>query len=298
MTEPRRGIAPGAPPPRRPRRARHAVVGLLLILYGPPAAAEDVQPSASGRFYPVPRQALWDALVATLEPGGRFTTLAPDTGVLITRPVNVRSKALAGLGRFEVLPGFVAELVTWHAFVPTGVDPTRLYVGTVVRSRDPWSRDVRIAFQSGPPEAWLHARVEAALGVESTAIPRDPVARGNLVRELAGASDSRCAGIPGSIVRVDEGGVRAPVLIPESRLAPIYPELTGDRARPVQVVVEAVVDEAGAVSSVWIPRDAKHDPEVAVTARELVRMWRFHAAIADGCAVPVVFKVTVDSPPR
>lgn len=92
---------------------------------------------------------------------------------------------------------------------------------------------------------------------------------------------------PPSPVRL-HSGMQAPRKTVD--VAPTYP-VTARSARVQGVVIlEAVIDESGAVTSARVLRSIPMLDEAALTA---VRQWRFEPARLNGSAVPVVMTVTV-----
>jgi TonB family protein len=89
-------------------------------------------------------------------------------------------------------------------------------------------------------------------------------------------------------------GVTNPVLIPESRIAPRYPEI-GRKARVQGVVIlQAVILEDGTVSSVDVLKSPGAHFGFDQAAIDAVRQWRYRPGLKDGRPVRVYFTVTVD----
>lgn len=86
------------------------------------------------------------------------------------------------------------------------------------------------------------------------------------------------------------GDVKAPVVI--SRVEPFYP----DEARTARisgiVIVEAGIDETGAVKSVRILKNLPHG--LGEAAADAVRQWNFRPGTKDGKPIPVIFNLTVN----
>jgi len=103
---------------------------------------------------------------------------------------------------------------------------------------------------------------------------------------------------PPIIYRVGNG-VREPVEI--SRVQPTYPEIC--RAYPVQgmPILEAVIDELGAVASVrpLHPDPARPlCPQLEAACVKALSQWRYRPATLNGTPVPVYLTVTVSVHPR
>jgi protein TonB len=89
--------------------------------------------------------------------------------------------------------------------------------------------------------------------------------------------------------RVRVGGtVRAPAKV--THVSPIYPQVA--RAAHVEgtVILEAVIDESGAVDAVHVLRSV---PLLDAAAIDAVRRWRFTPTMLNGQPIPIVMTVTV-----
>jgi TonB family protein len=74
-------------------------------------------------------------------------------------------------------------------------------------------------------------------------------------------------------------------------VAPIYPEVAKDARVQGVVIIETVVDEAGAVKEAWI---LKSIPLLDEPALEAVRQWRYEPTLLNGVPRPVRMTVTVN----
>jgi protein TonB len=84
------------------------------------------------------------------------------------------------------------------------------------------------------------------------------------------------------------GVIRAPTRI--SYTEPVYPRLAIDSKKEGVVILEAVLDEEGAVRNVRVLRSIPLLDDAAVQA---VSKWRFTPTLLNGTPVPVVMTVTV-----
>lgn len=84
------------------------------------------------------------------------------------------------------------------------------------------------------------------------------------------------------------GVIRPPKKVFE--VAPIYPTIALQARKPGLVILQAVIDESGAVREVKVLRS---DPLFDEAARAAVRQWRFTPTLLNGQPVPVVMSVTV-----
>jgi len=73
-------------------------------------------------------------------------------------------------------------------------------------------------------------------------------------------------------------------------VAPIYPQVAREARRQGVVILEAVIDASGNVTSVSVLRG---DPLLDQAALDAVQQWKFKPATLNGEAIPVVMTVTV-----
>lgn len=250
-------------------------------------------PRSGARMYPVPSARLFDVLKALLkEYRFRFDEVDPWNGVLITAWRKWPRDSLPGLALPDspVFEGF--RRVQLHLFVPTVVEPARLYVGSLVYA------DVEgqsyMFHSTGVMEAWLYERVEERLGLEGAAIPRDAARRGRLAAELLGErAESDCAALaepllPGS------PGLSNPTVLRATTLEPAYPANTRGAADSKRVVLQATINEDGWIAGIVPLELPESNPQCYEAAANAVAFWRYRPAMRDGCPVPVLFKVYVE----
>jgi periplasmic protein TonB len=84
------------------------------------------------------------------------------------------------------------------------------------------------------------------------------------------------------------GNIRAPTRI--SYTEPVYPRLAIDARKEGVVILEAVLDEEGAVRNVRVLRSIPLLDDAAIHA---VSRWKFTPTLLNGAPVPVVMTVTV-----
>jgi TonB family protein len=95
-----------------------------------------------------------------------------------------------------------------------------------------------------------------------------------------------------SILTAGSDGVTMPVLIPESKVAPAYPEEARQSKVEGKVILEAVIDQTGDVRKVRVMESEPADYEPFVqSAVEALRHWRYEPARLDGEPVDVYFTV-------
>lgn len=91
------------------------------------------------------------------------------------------------------------------------------------------------------------------------------------------------------------GTVTNPVLIPESKIEPAYPEEARESGLEGFVILQALILTDGTVDDIQVLKVSSDDePFFIDSAREAVRQWRYEPATKDGLAVPVYFTVFVE----
>lgn len=84
------------------------------------------------------------------------------------------------------------------------------------------------------------------------------------------------------------GDIRPPVLV--HRVEPTYPELASNARVEGTVILEAIIDEEGAVQSLKVLRSVPLLDKAAVAA---VEQWRYSPVMLNGRPVPVILTVVV-----
>lgn len=90
------------------------------------------------------------------------------------------------------------------------------------------------------------------------------------------------------------GGVTNPVLIPESRVQPEYPELARVARVEGNVIIQAVIHKDGTVGEVEVLRCNRPSLGFEPAAIEAVKKWRYKPAMQGDRPVDVYFTVVVD----
>jgi protein TonB len=85
------------------------------------------------------------------------------------------------------------------------------------------------------------------------------------------------------------GNIKAPTKIKDAR--PVYPPEAEAAGVTGVVIIEAVIDQAGKVSSANVLRSI---PPLDQSAVEAVRQWEFTPTLLNGAPVPVIMTVTVN----
>jgi protein TonB len=133
-------------------------------------------------------------------------------------------------------------------------------------------------------------------------VPSPPAA--NVPRALGGVPVGSGFGVPGAVAArgaatlstpppplepVRPGGdIKAPARV--SYAPPVYPAIAQSARVEGTVILEAVIDEAGAVKNLKI---LKSVPLLDEAARQAVSKWRYSPTTLNGVPVPVVMTVTV-----
>jgi protein TonB len=90
------------------------------------------------------------------------------------------------------------------------------------------------------------------------------------------------------------GGVTNPVLIPESKIKPEYPELARLARLEANVILQAVIGCDGTVHDARVLRCTQASLGFEESAIAAVRQWRYEPATQDGRPVEVYFTVFVE----
>lgn len=90
-------------------------------------------------------------------------------------------------------------------------------------------------------------------------------------------------------------GVTMPILIPESKVNPAYPEAAREEGLVGRVVLRALIDRTGAVGEVEVLSSDPEDYQPFMdSAVEAIRQWRYEPATRDGAPVDVLFTILVN----
>jgi protein TonB len=90
------------------------------------------------------------------------------------------------------------------------------------------------------------------------------------------------------------GDVTNPVLIPESKIEPEYPELARVARLEGNVILQAVIHKDGSVGEVEVLRSNRPNMGFEDSAIAAVRQWRYEPALQNGRPVEVYFTVIVE----
>ena len=118
--------------------------------------------------------------------------------------------------------------------------------------------------------------------------PDGPVGLGPGIGDDSGGEDPTTIHVPGF------NDVLEPVLIESSKVLPRYPELARRAGVPGRVILEAIIQADGTVSSVRILRETPPGLGFAESAADAVVRWRYRPGTQYGRPVAVSFTVTVE----
>jgi protein TonB len=90
------------------------------------------------------------------------------------------------------------------------------------------------------------------------------------------------------------GDVTNPVLIPETKIEPEYPELARVARLEGNVILQAIIHSDGAVGDIEVLRTNRPNMGFEDAAIEAVLQWRYKPALQNGKPVEVYFTVFVD----
>ena len=90
------------------------------------------------------------------------------------------------------------------------------------------------------------------------------------------------------------GGVSQPVLIPDSKVSPCYPEIARAARIEGNVVLQAVIHKDGSVGEITVLRCTQGYMGFEESAIEAVALWRYKPAIMNGKPVDCYFTVVVN----
>jgi protein TonB len=96
------------------------------------------------------------------------------------------------------------------------------------------------------------------------------------------------------LLRAGSHDVTNPVLIPDSKVAPDYPELARTVRIQGRVILEAVILRDGTVAEVSVLQCTKPDLGFEEAAIEAIRQWRYEPGRQNGVPVDVYFTVVVE----
>jgi len=250
-------------------------------------ATPAVYPFSAARMYDMPRDQLWNAVVAFLEQQGfGYAQFDHKSGLIITKPRRVRWKKFQYLERFELPDGYTPYEFELHIFIPRRVPVARLHINSLVESRNGGA--TRFTFSSGHIERAIYDVIEKKLRTPPIAIPKDHDVRKALMGELA--PEDACRESP--VFQTLFGS--PPTLISESKVSPVFPGNDQRARREGQVVLRVLVDEAGVVSRIELPSGSPPRTEFEITAWSTMEFWRFEPAERDGCPVASYFSVFVE----
>lgn len=102
--------------------------------------------------------------------------------------------------------------------------------------------------------------------------------------------------LPGLGIRIEElekEGLTKPVVIEETRVMPIYPEMARREHFSGKVVIEAVIRTDGVPDALTVLEMPEGGEHLAGSAVEAISQWRYEPAVLKGRPVPVYFTIKV-----
>jgi TonB family protein len=127
----------------------------------------------------------------------------------------------------------------------------------------------------------------------STEGPGGTGATGGVGKDGLGTKD----GVPWSLgdepLTID-GSVTYPVLIPESKIEPDYPEVARHARLDARVILQAVVEPDGTVGKISVLRCTRPNVGFEDSSVRAVKQWRYEPATRNGRPVAVYFTVLVE----
>ena len=91
-----------------------------------------------------------------------------------------------------------------------------------------------------------------------------------------------------------QDGVTLPVVIPESKISPVYPEAAREERLEARVILQAVVRADGTVGDLEMLSSSSDRQEFADAAIAAVEQWRYEPATRNGKPVNVYFTIRVE----
>ena len=186
-----------------------------------------------------------------------------------------------------------------RVFVSPFAEPARVYVGSVMRTPSPDdSRMLIVRYNTGELEASFFTALEKIVGEAGQPISTRVERRVEAVRALLGAAAASDACL--ARLEADEppalgpdGGVSAPLKIPESDAIPVVP--TGKQRDRVgrEARIDATVTEDGAIVGARLIRTAAADEAFEAAVVGAASLWHYRPANIDGCHVPVRMTLAV-----
>jgi protein TonB len=231
---------------------------------------------------------------------------------------NSREESLREQEAMERFAAAAVEAINqWH-YEPPARAPIAFYVGVLFKPGVPATaseREIPFAVSAGPAGARLlvgfsdtvTAREIAQAGARGRGaspgggVPPGPQGRGG---QPAGARQGGAVGgaqeplrvappppppppAPGAPVRIG-GAIRAPVQT--RKVAPVYPAIAQSARVQGVVILEAIIDEQGRVTSARVLRSI---PLLDQAALDAVRQWEYTPVLLNGAPTPVIMTVTV-----
>ena len=217
--------------------------------------------------------------------GFRFDRDDAAAGLLVTRRVayDARWPDAAALGLRVI---HTPAAVTLYVQVAPGFEPARFAVGAVLETTTafvPYSArkvlGTSTMFGYAPLAAFFAAGIADRLGVALEPIAADAAERARRDRPLDGGRATRCGPAP---LTVSRAGGAVPTL--KHQVKPSYPSTEFIRRVGGAVRLRGEVTEHGTVTGLsWA--GGVEDANLVAAATGAAGLWRFAAAVVDGCAV-------------
>jgi TonB family protein len=248
-------------------------------------------PYERARMYDRSSEEMWLEILRLLrELGISRDKIDPENGVLVTDKHGFGSRKDRRPLTPELKKGVRAQQFTLHVYVPRFVEPARVYVDSVVHTRD------RIFYQTGLPEEWLFRKLEEQIAEKGYAIPETLAGRARLARRLLGEEGEDPCHREGDEAPIFAIGPRftQPERVDASYYKPLFPESDRQAGEEATLIMMAVITGDGTVRDVKLLNAAGETGEFYSSAMAAATLWRYRPVFFDGCPIDSYFSLRVD----
>jgi hypothetical protein len=267
-----------------------AVVALITSTYIPASGQDDRDATLSlnrARMYRVPSAEVWRAVPNVLK---SMNLATPKVSASIQFAI-----------AWQLLPmGLPKERRSeLRAFVSPFAEPARVYAGSIKRTPSPDDPRAQVVqYNTGELEAAFFTALEKAVGEQGHAIPVRADLRAAAAHRLLGAA----ADADPCMKRLEddeppvlgaEGGVAAPLKLPDSDVPPVYPSAVRRRSVGAEARIDVTIAEDGAIIGARLINADAADEAFTTAIVGAASLWHYRPSRVGGCNVPVRLTLAV-----
>src|SRR5262245_40437628 len=236
-------------------------------------------------IYPVESQVAWTAIRAIAQELKLGAEKRNDKDQLLLTRWQRYDSRFPPQDRLKLDVGHQAYDVQFHLYVTPGMEPARVAIGSILKTRNLQRREEGRLYSHDVLSEWLLVRLSQRLAATPEALSLSAEGRAEQSRRLmpSGVTDT-CAAVPAVLVPRDgENSVSFIKPRPLSRIIPVFPREELEGRHQSQVQFEAEITEHGTLINVKHSNPTEVSDGFRRAAQLAGSLWRFAPASVGAC---------------